>query len=97
MLYVCVRYVMDGVFYVLFCGMLMCIIWQFSICYVLTDLQFVNTGRGCKGRSYGRGTLQCKSHDRLVGNHILLQRVFLLFLEVCVHALIICCQRVCCV
>ena len=27
-------------------------------CYVLHDLQFVNAGRGCKRRPYGRGSKQ---------------------------------------
>ena len=37
------------------CLCLVCILWQFSI---LHDLQFVNAGRGCKRRPYGRGILQ---------------------------------------
>ena len=40
-----------------------------SQCYVLHDLQFVNAGRGCKRRPYGRGILQSRSHICLVGNH----------------------------
>ena len=30
---------------------------------VLHDLQFVNAGRRCKGRPYGRGIIQSRSHD----------------------------------
>ena len=33
------------------------------------DLQFVNAGRGCKRRPYGRGILQSLSHDCLIGSH----------------------------
>ena len=38
-----------------------------SQCYILHDLQFVNAGRGCKRRPYGRGILQSRSHDCLIG------------------------------
>ena len=37
-------------------------------CYVMHDLPFVN-GRGCKRRPYGRGILQSRYHDCLVGSH----------------------------
>ena len=40
-----------------------------SHCYVLHGLQFINAGRGCKRRPYGRGILQNRSHDCLVGSH----------------------------
>ena len=40
-----------------------------SQCCVLYDMQFVNAGRGCKRRPYGRGILQNQGHDRLVGSH----------------------------
>ena len=36
---------------------------------VLNDLQFVNAGRGCKMRPYGRGILQSRAYDCLVGSH----------------------------
>ena len=35
----------------------------------LHDLQFVNAGRGCKRRPYGRGILQSWSHNYLIGSH----------------------------
>ena len=38
-------------------------------CSILHDLPFVNTGQGCKRRPYGRGILQSRSHNCLVGNH----------------------------
>ena len=38
-----------------------------SQCCILHDLQFVNAGRGCKRRPYGRGILQSRSHDCLIG------------------------------
>ena len=58
---------------------------------VLHDLQFVNAGRVCKGR-------KTRSYDCLVSSHrvsnsvytILLQRVFLLFVEACVLVLRCC-------
>ena len=36
---------------------------------ILHELQFVNAGRGCKRRPYGRGILQGRSHDWLIGSH----------------------------
>ena len=36
---------------------------------IMHDLQFVNAGRRCKRRPYGRGILQSRSHDCLIGNH----------------------------
>ena len=38
-------------------------------CCILSDLQFVNAGRGCKRRPFGRGILQIQSHDCLIGSH----------------------------
>ena len=38
-----------------------------SQCCVLHDSQFVNAGRGCKKRQYGRGILQRWSHNCLLG------------------------------
>ena len=49
---------------------------QYSI---LHDLQFVDTGQGCKRRPYGRGILQSRSHDCLIGSH----ECFLLFTPAC--------------
>ena len=40
-----------------------------SQCGVLHDLQFVNAGKGCKRQPYGRGILQSRSHDSLIGSH----------------------------
>ena len=48
------------------CLCLVCILWH-SQCCVLLDLQFANAGRGCKRRPYGRGILQSRSHDCLIG------------------------------
>ena len=78
MLYVCVSDMMDVVFSVcnatrgavgvsvwevrvfrhadVVCLCCVCILWQFS-------MQFVNSGRGCKRRPYGRGILQSWSPD----------------------------------
>ena len=35
---------------------------------ILHDLQFVDAGRGCKRRPYGRGILQSLSYDCLIGS-----------------------------
>ena len=40
-----------------------------SQCCVLHDLQFVNAGRRCKRRPYGRGILQSWSHNGFIGSH----------------------------
>ena len=50
-----------------------------SQCCVLHDLQFVNAGRGCKRRPYGRDILQRRSHNRLVGRH----ECILMFTQYC--------------
>ena len=50
-------------------------------CYILYDLQVVNAGR-CKRRSYGRGILQSRSHDCLIGS----QACLLLFTPSCCYA-----------
>ena len=36
---------------------------------VLYGIQFVNAGRTCKGRPYGRGILQSRSHYCLICSH----------------------------
>ena len=36
---------------------------------VLHDLQFLNAGRGCIRRPYGRGILQSRSHNCFIGSH----------------------------
>ena len=50
-----------------------------SQCCVLHDLQFVNSGRGCKGRPYGTGLMTA------LLSHCLLLFTPLLFVEVCVR------------
>ena len=50
-----------------------------SQCCVPHDLQFVNAGRGCKRRLYGRDILQSRSHVCLIGSH----ECFLLFTPSC--------------
>ena len=47
----------------------LCASYGSSQCCIMHDLQFVNVGRGCKGRPYGRGILQIRSHDCLIGSH----------------------------
>ena len=93
-MYVCVRGVMDVVFFYVFC--LYCDAWScrcscmgsmsvsscrfclFVSCVhpvtvlnaaILHDLQFVNAGRECKRRPYGRGILQSRSHDCFICRH----------------------------
>ena len=46
-----------------------CVLCANPRCYILHELQFLNAGRGCKRRLYGRGILQSQSHDCLVGSH----------------------------
>ena len=49
-----------------------CVLWASccsSQCCVLHDLQFVNAGRGCKRRPYGRSILQSRSHNCFVYSH----------------------------
>ena len=50
-----------------------------SQCCVMHDLQFVNAGRGYMRRPYGRGILQSRSHDCLIGRH----ECLLLFIPSC--------------
>ena len=38
-------------------------------CCVLHSLPFVNAGRGCERRPYGRGILRSWSHNGLLGSH----------------------------
>ena len=40
-----------------------------SQCCIPHNLQFLNAGRGCKRRPYGRAILQSRSHDCLIGSH----------------------------
>ena len=47
----------------------LCASYGSSQCCVLHDLPFVNAGRGCKRRPYGRGILQSRSQDCLVSSH----------------------------
>ena len=58
-----------------------------SPCCILLDLQFVNTDRGCKRRPYGRGILQSRYHDCLIGSH---ECLLLLSHPVTVSVFIIC-------
>ena len=53
---------------ILYVGVL-CVSCGSSQCCVLHDFQFVNAGRGCKRRPYGRGILQSRSDNCLVGSH----------------------------
>ena len=56
-------------------------------CWILHDLQFVNAGRGCKRRPYGRRILQSWSHDCLITSH---ECLFCLSHPVVVSVFIIC-------
>ena len=40
-----------------------------SCVHSLAVLQFVNAGRGCKRRPYGRGILQSGCHEFLIGSY----------------------------
>ena len=50
-----------------------------SQCCILHDLQFVNAGRGCKRRAYGKGILRSRSHNYFIGSH----ECLLLFITSC--------------
>ena len=50
-------------------GCVLCASRGSSQCGILHDLQFVKAGRGCKRRPYGRGVLQRRSHDCLIGSN----------------------------
>ena len=82
MLYVCVRSVMDVVFYVCIVtrGAVGDPVWEVSVsscrCCMLVScvhpvavLNFVSAGRGCKRLPYGRVILQSWTHDCLIGSH----------------------------
>ena len=81
MLHVCVRDVMDVVFSVFIVthgavGTRVCMHMLYvcvlcascgsSPCCILHGMQFVNAGRGCKRRPYGRSILQSRSDDCLI-------------------------------
>ena len=54
------------------CMMYVCVLCVSSgtpQCCVLHDLQPVNAARICKGRPYGRGILQSRSHDYLIDSN----------------------------
>ena len=79
----------------------LCASYGSSQCCILRDLQFVNTGRGCKRRSYGRGgTLQSRSHDCLIGSHecLLLITPYVAVSDfiLCIVLVLRCCECVCC-
>ena len=60
----------------------LCISCDSSQCCVMEDLQFLNAGIGCKRRPHGRGILQSRSHNCLVGTH----ECLLLFTPSCCRA-----------
>ena len=73
MLYVCVRDVIDVFLFILWscrwsCMGSMSVVMQMCVSCV-HPVTVLNAGRGCKRRSYGRGILQSRSHDCLIGNH----------------------------
>ena len=41
----------------------------FNAAFCMTCSLLINAGRGCKRQPYGRGILQSRSHDCIVGNH----------------------------
>ena len=47
----------------------LCVSCGSSQCCIRHGLQFVNAGHECKRRPYGRGILQSRSHNYLVGSH----------------------------
>ena len=71
----------------------LCASFDSSQCCILHDLQFGNTGRGCKRPPYWRGILQSRYHDCLIGSH---ECLLLLPHPVGVSAFIICCRLCAC-
>ena len=69
---------------------LLCASCRSPQCCGLYDLQYVNAGRGCKGRPYGRDILQSRSHDYLIGS----QECLLLFAPCCCGECLIMCRGV---
>ena len=63
-----------------------------SQCCILHGLQFVNAILGFKSQPYGRGILQGRSHDCLMGNH---ECLLLLPHPVAVSAFLIICSGLC--
>ena len=61
------------------CVCVLCASCGSSQCCVLQHLQFGDAGRACKRRPYGRGILQSRSHDYLIGR----QECLLLFTPSC--------------
>ena len=64
-----------------------------SQCCNLHDLQFVNAGRGCKRRPYGRGILQSQFHDCFIGSN----ECLLLFTPSCCCECFMCVGMVVCI
>ena len=62
-----------------------------SQCGILHDLQFVNAGQGCTRQPYGRGILQIRSHDCLIGSH----ECLLMFTPSCCGEAFIICRGLC--
>ena len=75
---------------VLLCSCCMCVYCVHPVS-VLHDLQFVNAARGCNRRPYGRGILQSRSHNCLVGNH----ECLLLFTPSCAVSDFMICRGLC--
>ena len=70
-----------------------CVLWascgSSQLC-IMHGLPFVNAGRGCKRRPYGRGILQ-SSHDYFIGRH----ECLLLFTPSCCCECFIICSGLC--
>ena len=58
-------------------GVCLCLVYILGQFAVLHD--FVNAGRECNRRAYGKGILQSRSHDCLIGSH----ECLLLFTQSC--------------
>ena len=63
-----------------------------SQCCVMHDFQFVNAGRGCNMRSYGRGILQTRSHNCFEGSN---ERPVLFSTSCCSKCFFMICRGLC--
>ena len=70
----------------------LCVSCSSPQCCVLHDFQFVNASRGSKRRQYGRGIVQSRWHDCLIGS---IECLLLFTLSCCGEYLYHICRSLC--